>query len=279
VVGFGGGRRASTRPRRQGRARADVHPEFRNRLDATVQFGALTAEVILQVVDKEIAALRKALEDKKVTLEVTAEARGWLGEHGYDPAFGRAPDGPSRRDHAEEALAEALLFGALAEGGRLLPGPAAKASGASVGEAHFSPGEACRARIMGLLDGARASADICVFTITDDSISERIVAAHRRGVSVRVITDNEKSLDEGSDARGLERVGVAVRVDRSEAHMHHKYAIFDEEVLLTGSYNWTRSAALYNRENLVVTREARLVVAFGRDFETLWGDLERWSSS
>ena len=162
---------------------------------------------------------------------------------------------------------------------RLLPGPAAKASGGSAGEAHFSPGEACRARIMGLLDGARTSADICVFTITDDSISERIVAAHRRGVSVRVITDNEKSLDEGSDARGLERVGVAVRVDRSEAHMHHKYAIFDEEVLLTGSYNWTRSAALYNRENLVVTREARLVVAFGRDFETLWGDLERWSSS
>ena len=105
------------------------------------------------------------------------------------------------------------------------------------------------------------------------------MAAHRRGVSVRVITDNEKSLDEGSDARGLERVGVAVRVDRSEAHMHHKYAIFDEEVLLTGSYNWTRSAALYNRENLVVTREARLVAAFGRDFEALWGDLERWSSS
>ena len=51
------------------------------------------------------------------------------------------------------------------------------------------------------------------------------------------------------------------------------------EVLLTGSYNWTRSAALYNRENLLVTREARLVEAFGRDFDALWGDLERWSSS
>lgn len=158
----------------------------------------------------------------------------------------------------------------------LLPPPAKEPT---LAEVHFSPGPACLEAIKRNLADARRSVDICVFTITDDSISERIVAAHRRGVSVRVITDNEKSLDEGSDARGLERVGVAVRVDRSEAHMHHKYAIFDEEVLLTGSYNWTRSAALYNRENLVVTREARLVVAFGRDFETLWGDLERWSSS
>ncbi|MDB4931753.1 MAG: ATP-dependent Clp protease, ATP-binding subunit clpA [Myxococcaceae bacterium] len=92
-------------------------PEFRNRLDAVVQFGSLSAEVILQVVDKEITALRKALEDKKVTLEISKEARGWLGEHGYDPAFGARPMGRLVETMVKKPLAEALLFGALADVG------------------------------------------------------------------------------------------------------------------------------------------------------------------
>ncbi len=146
-------------------------------------------------------------------------------------------------------------------------------------EAHFSPGDACRTRIASLLDGARKKADICVFTITDDRISERVLAAHQRGVQVRVITDNDKSLDQGSDASSLERRGVPLRVDRSEHHMHHKYAIFDDEVLLTGSYNWTRSAARYNRENVLITYDTEMVSAFGRDFDQFWRDLERWSPS
>jgi ATP-dependent Clp protease ATP-binding subunit ClpA len=90
-------------------------PEFRNRLDAVVQFGTLSAEVILQVVDKEITALRKALEDKKVTLEITKEARGWLGERGYDPSFGARPMGRLVETMVKKPLAEALLFGALAD--------------------------------------------------------------------------------------------------------------------------------------------------------------------
>ena len=162
---------------------------------------------------------------------------------------------------------------------KAIPSAPSSASQGVASEAYFSPGEACRERIRGLLDAARKTADICVFTITDDRISERIAAAHQRGVAVRIITDNDKSLDEGSDTMALKRGGIRVRVDHSEHHMHHKYAVFDGQVLITGSYNWTRSAALYNRENIVVTREARLVHAFQRDFDALWGTLERWSLS
>jgi phosphatidylserine/phosphatidylglycerophosphate/cardiolipin synthase-like enzyme len=54
--------------------------------------------------------------------------------------------------------------------------------------------------------------------------------------------------------------------------MHHKFALFDRETLLTGSYNWTRSAGEVNQENLVVTSDAHLVAAFVQEFEQLWKD-------
>jgi phosphatidylserine/phosphatidylglycerophosphate/cardiolipin synthase-like enzyme len=143
-------------------------------------------------------------------------------------------------------------------------------SGEPLVEAHFSPGEACVRRIRGLLENAHRSADICVFTITDDRIAEAVLAAHRRGIAVRVITDNEKAQDLGSDAIPLARAGIPVRVDDSAYHMHHKFAIFDGDTLLTGSYNWTRGAALNNEENLIIANDRRLLTAFNGEFERLW---------
>lgn len=137
-------------------------------------------------------------------------------------------------------------------------------------EAHFSPGEGCVRRIRGLLDGARRSADLCVFTITDDRIAQSAVDAHRRGVVVRVVTDNEKAYDTGSDALALAKAGIPVLVDDSPFHMHHKFAIFDDDVLLTGSYNWTRGAASNNQENLILSNDRRLLTAFRGEFQRLW---------
>ncbi|SIN80127.1 PLD-like domain-containing protein [Singulisphaera sp. GP187] len=142
-----------------------------------------------------------------------------------------------------------------------------------VAEAYFSPQDECWRRIVHLLDGARQHVDICVFTITDDRLSEAIVAAHRRGVAVRVLTDNEKAEDEGSDIDRLHQAGVPLRTDRSLHHMHHKFALFDNRLLLNGSYNWTRGAALYNEENFAVTDERRLISAYIKAFEQLWNRL------
>lgn len=140
--------------------------------------------------------------------------------------------------------------------------------------AWFSPGDACLNRIIGLFRDARESADICVFTITDNRIGEAIVQAHKRGVRCRIITDNDKAEDRGSDVDALERAGIPVRVDRTEHHMHHKFALFDRGALLTGSYNWTRSAALYNQENVLITRDEGLTQAFSGEFERLWDALK-----
>jgi len=137
-------------------------------------------------------------------------------------------------------------------------------------QALFSPGEACRKRIQSLFRHARQTADVCVFTITDDRITSAIVDAHQRGVRIRIITDDAKSFDRGSDIDVLARYDIDVRIDRTPHHMHHKFAIFDDETLLTGSYNWTVSAMRHNEENLIVTDDTRLVREFAAEFANLW---------
>jgi mitochondrial cardiolipin hydrolase len=140
-------------------------------------------------------------------------------------------------------------------------------------EVFFSPGDACRLRIAHRFNVAKRTADVCVFTITDDRISKTIHAAHRRGVIVRIITDNDKAFDLGSDIDAFRQAGIEVRIDATPFHMHHKFAIFDGQHLLNGSYNWTRSAAEQNEENLVDTDDPALVQAFQQQFETLWHHL------
>ncbi|HFD91964.1 MAG TPA: ATP-dependent Clp protease ATP-binding subunit ClpA [Gammaproteobacteria bacterium] len=94
-------------------------PEFRNRLDAIIQFDPLPPDVIASVVDKFIIELEAQLEEKKVTLKVKNSAREWLAMHGYDPKMGARPMARTIQDYIKKPLAEELLFGKLAKGGRI----------------------------------------------------------------------------------------------------------------------------------------------------------------
>jgi ATP-dependent Clp protease ATP-binding subunit ClpA len=92
-------------------------PEFRNRLDAVVQFGPLSEETISSVVDKFVFELEQQLEEKKVSLSIDTEARRWLAEKGYDPKMGARPMARVIQQHIKKPLANELLFGDLASGG------------------------------------------------------------------------------------------------------------------------------------------------------------------
>jgi ATP-dependent Clp protease ATP-binding subunit ClpA len=94
-------------------------PEFRNRLDAVVQFGALDFEHILRVVDKFLIELEMQLQEKHVSLDVDAEARKWLAENGFDPQMGARPMARVIQDNVKRALADELLFGKLTDGGKV----------------------------------------------------------------------------------------------------------------------------------------------------------------
>lgn len=94
-------------------------PEFRNRLDAVIQFNPLTADVIASVVDKFIIKLEAQLEPKKVILLVDEVARRWLADKGYDRLMGARPMERVIQEHIKKPLADAILFGELSQGGRV----------------------------------------------------------------------------------------------------------------------------------------------------------------
>jgi len=99
--------------------RKQFTPEFRNRLDAIVAFQPLGPREILRVVDKFLLQLEAQLASKGVQMEVDEEARAWLAEKGYDVRMGARPMGRAIQEHIKRPLAEELLFGKLANGGRV----------------------------------------------------------------------------------------------------------------------------------------------------------------
>ncbi|MBE7636854.1 ATP-dependent Clp protease ATP-binding subunit ClpA [Sneathiella sp. P13V-1] len=94
-------------------------PEFRNRLDAIIPFGALPTEVVARVVEKFVLQLETQLEDRNVTLSLTDAAASWLAEKGYDRLNGARPLGRLIQDSIKKPLSEELLFGKLAKGGHV----------------------------------------------------------------------------------------------------------------------------------------------------------------
>ena len=94
-------------------------PEFRNRLDAVIQFQPLDRPTVARVVDKLILELEAQLQDKMVTLELDEEARDWIAEKGYDAKMGARPMARVIQEHIKRPLAEELLFGKLASGGHI----------------------------------------------------------------------------------------------------------------------------------------------------------------
>lgn len=144
-------------------------------------------------------------------------------------------------------------------------------------DAFFSPGEACRKAIIQQINEAVSLLKICVFTISDDQIARALVESHRRGKAVCVITDNHKSLDQGSDVAWLSKEGISVKMDNTENHMHHKFMIADDKALITGSYNWTHSAARFNHENILRTTEAVAVKAYLQEFDRLWSVMDEYA--
>lgn len=143
-------------------------------------------------------------------------------------------------------------------------------SEAKPSKVYFTPGEDARNAIASEIDTARTSIKVCVFTISDNILAKALFAAHKRGVNVQIITDNDKSEDRGSDIDDMVGAGLNIKTDETSNHMHHKYAIIDGDTLITGSYNWTRSAYRYNHENVVISYEKNLIRQFDQEFSQLW---------
>jgi phosphatidylserine/phosphatidylglycerophosphate/cardiolipin synthase-like enzyme len=231
---------------------------------------AVRIEALREQLEASLADVRLSDDEKRALTETLRAAR--LPEEGLRQLRNQAFE--LVRQHLQEAdPSDPQALVRWLEGVVRALDVSRGAGGSYRAQAWFSPGDDCLKAITGQLRACRQRADICVFTLSDDRISAEVLAAHRRGVAVRLITDNEKAFDRGSDVIALRDAGVPVRVDQSAAHMHHKFALFDQRWLLNGSYNWTRAAATENEENLVLCNDPALLRQFAQAFDALWEQL------
>ena len=136
--------------------------------------------------------------------------------------------------------------------------------------AYFSHHDDLREITIKNLKSAKTDLRICMFTISDNPLADAIDACYARGVNVRIITDDGKIFDKGSDIMPLSNKGINIRIDSDKSLMHHKFVIIDNMKLLTGSYNWTRTGADVNNENMLVTTNNKIVRAYKKEFRRLW---------
>ncbi|XP_058863159.1 mitochondrial cardiolipin hydrolase isoform X2 [Acipenser ruthenus] len=118
---------------------------------------------------------------------------------------------------------------------------------------------------------ARSSLDLCIFAFSSQELCRVVLELHRqRGVSVRVVTDKDYMMISGSQIGALHKAGISVRHELGGFHMHHKFAVVDKKLLITGSLNWTHQAVQGNKENVLVTEDSGFVRPFLLEFEKLW---------
>jgi len=130
-------------------------------------------------------------------------------------------------------------------------------------------------RMLQLLKTSTRTLDVCVYTISLNDISNAMKRLHDNNVRVRIITDDDTIFNPGVDIKDLHEYGIKVKVKvDKDALLHHKFAIIDGNVLMNGSFNWSRHAVLKNQENIVICTFQTLVSTFQTEFDKLWKDFE-----
>jgi len=122
------------------------------------------------------------------------------------------------------------------------------------------------------LQQAEKSIDVCMFSISNKPLSSEIIAAHQRGILIRVVVSNCILLKQSKELQRTRVNGIEIKYqkDWKNSYMHNKYAIVDTKWLIQGSLNWTHQATFHNWENVIITDSPSLVKAYSMDFEKIW---------
>lgn len=137
--------------------------------------------------------------------------------------------------------------------------------------AHFSPDGGIRRELIHAIQHSWKRIDVAVYQLTSLDLARALASAHTR-IPVRVLTDRQTAQESGAALRLLREKGVALRVlgAAEQSLMHHKFALFDGRLVVTGSYNWTQTAERANFENVVFLDDPEAVARFQREYDRLW---------
>ncbi len=136
--------------------------------------------------------------------------------------------------------------------------------------AYFSPNGGCQDAVITEITKAQKSIDIAMYSITSREIAQAILKAKERNVKVRIVLDRSQIQEHFSKSRYLINKGIDVKFHLGPGLMHDKFAVIDDQVLLTGSFNWTVSADKKNAENLLVITDKELARKYTKEFKHLW---------
>lgn len=173
------------------------------------------------------------------------------------------------------------IFGGL--GGGVSTTSAGEVSASSV-DVWYAPDDRPLQRVVGMYEQATQYIYVAVYGMTFPPVIKALLAAHKRGVDVRIITDRQRLNDSKQRAAmtALREAGVPVKVNRHDGLMHLKQVVIDDQVNMNGSMNHTGSGNRYNDERLDVIRDRALSVKARDKFLSMWRDrarFEDWSPS
>jgi len=131
----------------------------------------------------------------------------------------------------------------------------------------FTPGQDCQGLIEAELGKARRTIDVQAYSFTSAPIAKALLDAKSRGVAVRVILDKSQKTERYTVARLLSNAGIPVWIDDKVAIAHSKIMIIDGETVITGSFNFTKSAQERNAENVIVLRDAYVVTRYAANWD------------
>jgi len=137
-------------------------------------------------------------------------------------------------------------------------------------QVYFSRVDDPQTAILQQLNGAEQTLHIALYYFTDAKLAEAVVRAHQRGVQTYVYLDKSQVNQQYAQARYLATQGVPVRISSNPAIMHNKFAIIDGSTIITGSYNWTKSAYQRNDENLLIIHRPDVAQRYKQRFAGLW---------
>ncbi len=135
----------------------------------------------------------------------------------------------------------------------------------------FTPSENCENQIVQLINSSQKSIDAAVYAINNSKIVAALKSAHDRRVNLRILTDKLQAAQKSSAVQELFQYGVNIKVNSRYKIEHNKFAVFDNRVLVTGSYNWTNAASRKNSENCLFIRQNKNVIKkYRQRFDELW---------